>query len=162
METWFPPWLSKVGAVIGLLLTGVGFVRLVVSGWSAYADVLMWSGVAAAALFTLLALIGAIRPDEDVSWKARIVFGAVAVAVPVFTASAAAHGDDSLLIILGATLYFMTAFALYGVYEARERARAASVKECPDCLETVKRGARVCRWCGYRWPEEQPEQAPAT
>jgi hypothetical protein len=157
METWFPPWVSKLGAVLGLLLTVVGFVRLVVSGWSAYADVLKWSGVAAAALFSLLALIGAVWPNREVTGKQRIVYAAIAVFLPIVTASVAAHGDDSLLMILGVTLYFVTASALYGIYEAWVHARAASIKECPDCLETVKRGARVCRYCGYRWPEEQPE-----
>ena len=26
------------------------------------------------------------------------------------------------------------------------------VKVCPDCAEEVKAAARVCRFCGYRWP----------
>jgi hypothetical protein len=156
-----PPWVKEIGAAIGLVLTGVAFVRLVVSGLSAFVDVLTWSGVAAAAIFTLLAVIGAVRPDKDVSSKARIGFAAVAVGVPIFTASAVARDDASLLITLAATLYFTTGIALYAIYGERKRARAASVKECPDCRETVKRLARVCRYCGYRWPEEQAEeQAP--
>jgi ribosomal protein L32 len=56
---------------------------------------------------------------------------------------------------------FITGILLYVIYVERRKIRAASVKECPDCLETVKRAARVCRYCGYRWPEEQQsEQAP--
>ena len=78
--------------------------------------------------------------------------------MPIFTVAIAARGDDSLLISLGATLYFITGILLYVIYGERKRARAASIKECPDCLETVKRGARVCRYCGYRWPEERSEQ----
>jgi len=157
METWLPPWVKEIGAAIGLVLTGVAFVRLVVSGRSAFVDVLVWSGVAAAVVFTLLALIATFRPDKDVTWRQRIVFAAIAVGVPIFTAVVAARGDDSLLIALGATLYFMTGILLWAIYEERKKARAISIKECPDCLETVKRGAHVCRYCGYRWPEEQPE-----
>jgi hypothetical protein len=158
---WLPPWVKEIGALIGLLLTGVAFVRLVVSGLSAFVDVLTWSGVVAAAAFTLLALVGAIRPHEDTTWKGRIGLAAVAFGVPIFTASIVANGDDSLLIILGATLYFITGILLFVIYDERKKARAASVKECPDCLETVKRAAGVCRYCGYRWPEEQQsEQAP--
>ncbi len=153
-----PPWMKEIGAAIGLVLSAVALVRLAVSGRSAFVDVLTWSGVVAAAVFTLLALVGAIRPDKDVTWKARVGFAAVAVGVPIFTVVVAARGDDSLLISLGATLYFITGILLYVIYGERKRARAASIKECPDCLETVKRGARVCRYCGYRWPEEQSEQ----
>jgi len=153
MQTWLPPWVKEIGATIGLVLTGVAFVRLIVSGRSAFVDVLVWSGVAAAALFTVLALLAAVGRDEHVTWKQRLAFVAVAVGVPIFTAAAAASNDDSLLIALGATLYFMTGVLVWAIYEERRRLHAESIKECPDCLETVKNGARVCRYCGYRWAE---------
>jgi hypothetical protein len=157
METWLPPWMEKLGAAIGLGLSLVSVVQLIVSGRSAFLDVVMWSGVVGAAVLTLFALVGAIRPSEDVNGKQRLFLAAVAVGLPVATILLAALGDDSWLIILGVVAYFITGILLYVLWDAHRRTRAASVKECPDCLENVKRAARVCRYCGYRWPEEQPE-----
>ena len=31
------------------------------------------------------------------------------------------------------------------------------VKRCPDCAETIKAAANVCRFCGYRFETTSPE-----
>ena len=54
-----------------------------------------------------------------------------------------AHGDDSLLVILGATLYVLTGILLYVIYDERKKARANAVKECPDCLEKQSPASRL-------------------
>lgn len=33
------------------------------------------------------------------------------------------------------------------------RNRTAAVKSCPDCAESIKAAARVCRYCGYRFED---------
>jgi hypothetical protein len=38
---------------------------------------------------------------------------------------------------------------------------AEDTKRCPDCAETVKRDARVCRFCGYRFDQANPERPTA-
>ena len=43
--------------------------------------------------------------------------------------------------------------SLWALSRARSgNAPPGEVKICPDCAEEVKAAARVCRFCGYRWP----------
>ena len=43
--------------------------------------------------------------------------------------------------------------SLWALSRARSgNAPPVEVKICPDCAEEVKAAARVCRFCGYRWP----------
>ena len=32
-------------------------------------------------------------------------------------------------------------------------------KECPACAEDVKLKAKICRFCGYEWSEDEVEKA---
>jgi hypothetical protein len=41
---------------------------------------------------------------------------------------------------------------------ARISPKAAETKVCPDCAETVKAAALVCRFCGHRFAESTPKR----
>jgi hypothetical protein len=57
--------------------------------------------------------------------------------------------DGGFVELGGATVIFATGTGIL-MWDLYERDKA-SRKVCPDCCEQVKVGARICRYCGYRW-----------
>jgi uncharacterized protein UPF0547 len=52
-----------------------------------------------------------------------------------------------------------TSFLAWHVVTRKKWAQAgvpsSEFKTCPDCAETIRRDARVCRFCGYRFGEPE-------
>ena len=46
-------------------------------------------------------------------------------------------------------------FSMRGLFGRRR-----SSKRCPECAEEIQRDARVCRFCGYRYPDAARYPAP--
>jgi hypothetical protein len=159
-----PSWVKEVGALIGLVLSVVAFVRLAASGWSAFWEVLMWVGGAFLIAFVLLCLFAVLKPnkedtpeDQKLSPGERAAAAGLGIFLSVFSLWRLSTGDKAVLRIAGASILFFTALLIYQIVQERRqeqlRERAKSVKKCPTARKEVKAEAHVCRYSGFRFSE---------
>ena len=74
------------------------------------------------------------------------------VAVGVFIAVIALQRDNPIAIVGALALLAAVGATIHRAQrDARERPDISTLKVCPDCAETVKAAANVCRHCGYRF-----------
>jgi peptidoglycan/LPS O-acetylase OafA/YrhL len=143
--------IAGPGLVVGLV-TSIGTIV----GWitsesfaDAVASVAPYGGVAYIALGCAAAALSA---REERGWRRRVWS-----AVPTLVASIALFFGvilpwDETWLQGCAALGLLTALVVggFGLRDRQARIRA-SRKVCPDCAETVKAQAHVCRYCGYRF-----------
>jgi uncharacterized protein UPF0547 len=65
---------------------------------------------------------------------------------------------DGVWITIGAVALLVVASSAVIVHRNAEAKRRGEYRECPDCAETIKSRARVCRYCGYRFALSPPAQ----
>jgi hypothetical protein len=147
--TWTPVRLAKDCAVaIGIVTAIVGFVKLLVSGWSAFPDLLYWAGIAYGVLALVMSLWCVVRPPEpSLRWWAL----AAVVCWPFLVLVFAASPTRWPLQAVGVLGLFWAATTGAMEYEDWRRYERQVPKICPDCAEEVKAEARVCKHCGYRF-----------
>jgi hypothetical protein len=63
---------------------------------------------------------------------------------------------DGVWITLGAATLLIVVFSTVTVHRNTVAKRKGEYRECPDCAETIKTKARVCRYCGYRFALSPP------
>ena len=160
--------LSALGAVVSLLI-GIGTIGgAIASSFSeAVPLVLQILGAAGCVAVAVFLVSGAVMCLKERAWGNAAFFCWLAAAALFI----AAWSLDVLLrdlesdreqALQGAGLITVVCVGWATVIWFRTTVREyrASIRECPDCAETIKAAAKVCRYCGCRVDAAAPS-APA-
>jgi hypothetical protein len=77
-------------------------------------------------------------------------FGAGCVFAAIF-AGVGTDPLDGVWVTIGALALFVVVYSAVTVHRSTVAKRKGEHRECPDCAETIKTKAHVCRYCGYRF-----------
>ena len=147
--------LEAVGLVASLvtLIAGIAFQDVLVALYAA--------GVAFTVLFALLLVVGVFvewkekgsRGLRERMWNALVALVWIAVIVGSIASgdlSAKAAKDSFTGVHLVGVIGLLFTAGLFGYIWVVNRREGN--KQCPDCISTVPSEARICRYCGFRFP----------
>jgi MFS family permease len=147
-ELPFWTWIRVAASVVGLGSGLIAVVRAVngASLWHALAQALGWIFVIYMIGFTIYAVVYILKRRRGPLWICGV---AVFVLVSGFATFGLAE-STSLPVnqVLGGVAIGI--LCLFGVIVVVERFQS-SRRVCPDCAETVKAEACVCKFCGFRF-----------
>jgi hypothetical protein len=157
--------IRTIATAIGVMTgagTIVGWVVSTKSPSVVLGTALGYAGMAVLGFVTLACFVAAILPPSALqaleekeltkaTLKARAFYLGASV---VMAAIAASTGIDPLAgfwIALGAVTLGMTGYSAFLVSRRAAAERKREQRVCPDCAETIKAKACLCRFCGYRF-----------
>ncbi len=175
---WAP--VRTLGAVIGLVTgagTIVGWIVSTESPLTVAGKALGYAGMAFPLGLALFSFVAAVLPPRTLetlekreiarnTLVARAFYFGFGCLLTGFVVFVGTDPLDGVWITIGALTVGIAGYVAVLLSRNTAAQRKAASRDCPDCLETIKAHANVCRYCGYRFapappvPTESPARAP--
>jgi hypothetical protein len=147
--------LTGAGTIVGWVVSTKSPV-VVLGTALGYAGMAVTVGVALFCLVLTILPPSVLKALEDKqltksTLTARVLYLAFAIGIAAIAASTGTDPRNGFWIAMGAVTLGMTGYSAFLVSNNAAAARKRQFRVCPDCAETIKAQACVCRYCGYRF-----------